>query len=226
MESMNSEDIKITDEDINKVYRISLAIFIIGCILVVILYFNFIDYLSFKFNITRFLIRLLHIILFLIGPILMVIIGLYGIIIYNFKPEKLKTFLKKRKTPETQEKLMKIKTKMGRKNLIIWLSLIGGLWLLIFGIVNYILHPGGGWYLPPPYTIPLIIFSVIAIVGAIVELKNLITGSIVCLISGVAILITLNIYAISWFVYTMFPIIFLIVGGTLGILEARKEKEN
>jgi len=223
MESMNSEDIKITDEDMNKVYRIALAIFIIGCILVIILFYSFIGILSFKFNLTRFLIRLLSIFLILIGPILMVIIGLYGIIVYKFKPEKLKTFLKKRKTPETHEKLMKIKTKMGRRNQIIGLSLIGGLWLLIFGIVNYILHPGGGWYLPPPYTVPSIIFSVIAIVGAIVELKNLITGSIVCLISGVAILITLNIYAISWFVYTMFPIIFLIFGGALGILEARKD---
>lgn len=223
---MNSEDIKITDEDMNKVYLISLAIFIIGCILVVILYFNFIGILSFKFNLTRFLIRLLFIFLILIGPILMVIIGLYGIIIYKFKPEKLTAFLIKRKTPETHEKLMKIKTKMGRKNLIIGLSLIGGLWILILGIVHYILYSGGTWYMSPPYTIPLITFSVIAVVGAIVELKNQITGSIVCLISGIAILITLNIYVLVRPVTTIFPIIFLIVGGALGILEARKEKES
>jgi len=226
MESMNSEDIKITDEDMNKVYRIALAIFIIGCILVIILFYSFIGILSFKFNLTRFLIRLLSIFLILIGPILMVIIGLYGIIVYKFKPEKLKTFLKKRKTPETHEKLMKIKTKMGRRNQSIGLSLIGGLWILILGIVHYILYPGGGWYFPPPYSIPLIIFSVIAIVGAIIELKNLTIGSIVCLISGIAILITLNIYAIARPVTTMPPIIFLIVGGTLGILKARKEKES
>jgi hypothetical protein len=119
---------------------------------------------------------------------------------------------------------MKIKTKMGRRNQSIGLNLIGGLLLLILGTVHYILYPGGGWYLPPPYTIPLIIFSVIAIVGAIIELKNQIAGSIICLISGIAILITLNIHAISWFVYIMFPIIFLIVGGALGILEARKEE--
>jgi hypothetical protein len=67
---------------------------------------------------------------------------------------------------------------------------------------------------------------VIAIVGAIFELKSQTIGSIVCLISGIAILFTLNIYVIVMFVTTMFPIIFLIVGGALGILEARKEKES
>ncbi|MFX1426080.1 MAG: hypothetical protein ACFFBE_06475 [Promethearchaeota archaeon] len=113
---------------------------------------------------------------------------------------------------------------MRKTNLMIGLSLIGGLWSLIYGIVHYILHPQAtGWYFPPPYTIPLIIIGVIAIVGAIIELKNQMLGSFVCLISGIAISITFNIYIIARFVTTIFPIIFLIVGGGLGILEARKE---
>jgi uncharacterized membrane protein len=122
-------------------------------------------------------------------------------------------------------RIEKREEKMGRRNLSIGLNLIGGLWILIYGIVHLLLHPGAtGWYLSPPYTIPLIIFSVIAIVGAIIEFKNLMVGSAICLISGIAILITLNIFIITFIVTTIFPIIFLIVGGALGILEARKEK--
>jgi hypothetical protein len=45
----------------------------------------------------------------------------------------------------------KKRKKMGRRNLIIGLSLIGGLWILILGIVHYILYPGAtDWYLSPP----------------------------------------------------------------------------
>jgi hypothetical protein len=123
-------------------------------------------------------------------------------------------------------RIEKRKEKMERRNQSIGLSLFGGILGIIIGIYVGCCYWGGisKTYMII-YILPCICLSIISIVGAILELKNLMIGSLVSLISGIAIVITLNIYIIAITIY-LFPPLLIIVGGMLGIWEARKAKKS
>ena len=191
---------KLDPEKMKKYYYLSRAMLWIGWTLFIVFYFGI--YIFFW-------------ILYFI-PIVIGVIGLCGLLLLIFKPKKYIELRKKRKRKE----------KMGRRNLSIGFSLIGGLLGIIIGIFLGL----WGWGHPMFYYMAVI--SMVAIIGAIIESINRIVGSIICLISGITILITLNIYIFLIIIAPLPPLLIIVGGvlgileGILGILEARKAKKS
>lgn len=108
---------------------------------------------------------------------------------------------------------------MSRKNVSIGLSIFGGFLGFLFGF-GALYFCNLGWAFLPIVCVYLSYIggvSLFAIVGALIEFKSLIVGSIICLISGVlgiifAIMIAMTLPYPNLFLFIFFLII---VGGAL-----------
>jgi hypothetical protein len=115
---------------------------------------------------------------------------------------------------------------MTRRNLSIGLSLIGGLVGVIFGFSGQTVE---SWFIDYeasvlPYFLYIGIVSLFAVFGALIEFRYLMTGSFICLISGVLLIIVILIIGRVnlIFLFPFFPSFLIIVGGVLGIREFRR----
>lgn len=115
---------------------------------------------------------------------------------------------------------------MTRKNSSVGLSLIGGFMGVIFGfngqtVCSWVTNCEASVL---PFFLYIGTVSLFAVIGALIELKYLIAGSFICLISGalliIVILIIGRIHLI--FLFPFFPSFLIIVGGALGIKELRR----
>lgn len=126
----------------------------------------------------------------------------------------------------------------------IGLSLIGGFFGILIGIVHEILSTF------TIFTLLMIMIGTVPFIGAVIKLyRNLFIGSIICLITGIILLILIIVGMLSpkayldYFVAVLrvnfgdlarlivtlvviIPYLLIIIDGARGILEARKVKES
>ena len=211
-----SKEIKITDEGMRRNYNKFLAITYFGILFVII-------------NLTVLLPGYMTI--FLLIPIGIAIgaYGVYGIYLHKRKPEKYR---------EVLEKVREIKVIIGvgkvidrRKirigligffgflNIIIGLPTLFGIGLLAWGVSLSLRIFIGLTFLPS---------GILAIVGALVEFKSLLIGSLLSLLAGIfSIFLPLFVnyylfYALIMLFFPYIPTFVIIVGGILGILKSNK----
>ncbi|NVM43847.1 MAG: hypothetical protein HWN79_02930 [Candidatus Lokiarchaeota archaeon] len=115
---------------------------------------------------------------------------------------------------------------MTSKNSSIGLSLVGGFVGVIFGFNGQTVC---SWFTDCetsalPYFLYIGIVSLFAIFGALIEIKYLITGSFICLISGALLIIVILIIGRVnlIFLFPFLPSFLIIAGGALGIRELRR----